>query len=75
MGIWSKTEPDLTWRVATVQHSADSWQGGYETYKRNFNNLRTMSLQALREDPDMIIWSETALSPRSIGTQPIRPMR
>ncbi len=63
MGIWSKTEPDLTWRVATVQHSADSWQGGYETYKRNFNNLRTMSLQALREDPDMIIWSETAFVP------------
>ena len=60
---WQKEEPDLTWRVATIQHSADSWKGGYETYKRNFNNLRSMSLQALQADPDMILWSETAFVP------------
>jgi apolipoprotein N-acyltransferase len=60
---WNKTEPDQKWRVATLQHSADSWKGGYDTYKRNFNNLRTMSLQALKENPDMIIWSETAFVP------------
>jgi len=63
IGIWNREEPDLTWRVATVQHSADSWQGGYDTYKRNFNNLRTMSLEALQGNPDMIIWSETAFVP------------
>lgn len=60
---WGNAEPDLMWRVATIQHSADSWKGGYETYKRNFNNLRTMSLQALQGNPDMIIWSETAFVP------------
>ena len=60
---WNKTEPSQKWRVATLQHSADSWKGGYDTYKRNFNNLRTMSLQALKENPDMIIWSETAFVP------------
>lgn len=60
---WKEREPDEIWRVATVQHSADSWKGGYETYKRNFNTLRTLSLQALREEPDMIIWSETAFVP------------
>ncbi|MFA5468359.1 MAG: apolipoprotein N-acyltransferase [Sphaerochaetaceae bacterium] len=63
LGVWSKTPSDITWRVATIQHSADSWKGGYETYKRNFNNLRTMSLQALQKNPDMIIWSETAFVP------------
>ncbi len=63
LGIWNREVPDKIWRVATVQHSADSWKGGYETYKRNFNNLRTMSLQALQEKPDMIIWSETAFVP------------
>ena len=63
IGIWNREEPDLTWRVATVQHSADSWQGGYDTYKRNFNYLRTMSLEALQGNPDMIIWSETAFVP------------
>ncbi|MGI6433363.1 MAG: apolipoprotein N-acyltransferase [Sphaerochaetaceae bacterium] len=60
---WTDKEPDLNWRVATVQHSADSWKGGYDTYKRNFNALRTMSLQALAENPDMILWSETAFVP------------
>lgn len=60
---WESEEPELTWRVATVQHSADSWKGGYETYKRNFNNLRTMSLQALQGNPDMVLWSETAFVP------------
>lgn len=63
MAKWNAKEPQLVWRVATVQHSADSWKGGYETYKRNFNNLRTMSLQALLAEPDMIIWSETAFVP------------
>jgi len=63
LGRWEAEEPDKVWRVATVQHSADSWKGGYETYKRNFNNLRTMSLQALQADPDMILWSETAFVP------------
>ncbi|MFA7670799.1 MAG: apolipoprotein N-acyltransferase [Sphaerochaetaceae bacterium] len=60
---WKDREPDLQWRVATLQHSADSWKGGYTTYKRNFNTLRTLSLQALRANPDMIIWSETAFVP------------
>lgn len=60
---WNDEEPELTWRVATIQHVADSWKGGYQTYKRNFNNLRTMSLQALQEKPDMILWSETAFVP------------
>jgi apolipoprotein N-acyltransferase len=63
LALWADREPDQNWRVATVQHNADSWKGGYATYKRNFNNLRTMSLQALQEHPDMIIWSETAFVP------------
>ena len=56
-------EPDRTWRVATVQHNHDSWQGGYQTYLRNFNNLRRLSLEALRDDPDIVVWSETAFIP------------
>jgi apolipoprotein N-acyltransferase len=63
LSTWRHEEPEKMWRVATIQHSADSWKGGYETYKRNFNNLRTMSLQALQGNPDMILWSETAFVP------------
>lgn len=60
---WNAQEPDNYWRVATIQHNADTWEGGYATYKRNFNNLRKMSLEALTADPDMILWSETAFVP------------
>jgi apolipoprotein N-acyltransferase len=60
---WEKAEPDKTWRVAAIQHNHDSWKGGLQTYKINFNNLRRLSLEALKEDPQMILWSETAFVP------------
>lgn len=60
---WNNAEPDRTWRVAAVQHNSDSWKGGYDQYKKNFNSMRRMSLEALRENPDMVIWSETAFVP------------
>lgn len=63
LSYWSKAEPDKTWRVATVQHNHDSWKGGLQTYKINFNNLRRLTLEALQEDPDAVIWSETAFVP------------
>jgi apolipoprotein N-acyltransferase len=65
MSYWNAQEPDLTWKVVTVQHNHDSWKGGYETYKKNFNNLRALTLQALQKNPDadMVIWSETAFVP------------
>lgn len=70
---WNKEEPDQNWRVATIQHSADSWKGGYTTYKNNFNTLRRLSLEALRENPDMIIWSETAFVPSVAWHMAYRP--
>ncbi len=59
-----KEEPDRVWRVALVQHNADSWKGGFTTYQQNFNNLRRLSLEALANgDPEIVIWSETAFIP------------
>lgn len=63
MHYWKTQQPDKSWRVATIQHSADTWEGGYATYKKNFNNLRKLSLEALVANPDMILWSETAFVP------------
>ena len=63
LSYWKKAEEDDSFRVATVQHNADSWKGGYDTYKRNFLNLSRMSLEAMIQNPDMIIWSETAFVP------------
>ena len=60
---WNKAKEDKSFKVATVQHNADSWKGGYETYKRNFINLEKMSLEAMLQNPDMVIWSETAFVP------------
>ncbi|MBO7349917.1 MAG: apolipoprotein N-acyltransferase [Spirochaetales bacterium] len=60
---WSNVKEDKSFEVATIQHNADSWKGGYETYKRNFINLQKMSLEAILYNPDMVIWSETAFVP------------
>lgn len=50
-------------RVAMIQHNADTWEGGITAYERNFRILTSLSLQALEEDPDMVVWSETAFVP------------
>lgn len=50
-------------KIATIQHSADSWENGQLTYKKNFETLKRLSLEALLYNPDMIIWSETAFVP------------
>lgn len=60
---WDNKEADKTIRIAAVQHNHDSWQGGITTYRRNFNNLKRYTLESLSENPDMVIWSETAFVP------------
>ena len=63
LNYWENAEPNRIWRVATIQHNHDSWQGGLTTYKRNFSNLRRLSLEAIRQNPDIVVWSETAFVP------------
>lgn len=60
---WKNIVPDSNYKIATVQHNSDSWAGGYDTYKRNFNTLKKLSLEAKEMQPDMIVWSETAFVP------------
>lgn len=60
---WEKTEPSESFNVVTIQHNADSWKGGYATYKNNFLNLKRMSLEGAVRNPDLIVWSETAFIP------------
>lgn len=60
---WENAEPDRTFRVAAVQHNHDSWKGGYNTYRHNFNNLKRYTTESLSTDPDLIVWSETAFVP------------
>ena len=51
------------WKVALIQHNSDSWEGGQTTYERNFHILKDLSLKAVEENPDIVIWSETAFVP------------
>ncbi len=53
------------WKTALVQHNADTWLGGFQQYQRNFRTMSRLSLEALKEAPDVdiIIWSETAFVP------------
>ncbi len=55
--------PEETVRIAAVQHSADTWKGGYSTYKENFETLVSLTEEAVGENPDMVVWSETAFVP------------
>lgn len=50
-------------RIASIQHSADTWQGGYNTYKENFETLKELTEEALVYSPNMVVWSETAFVP------------
>lgn len=51
------------WKVALVQHNADTWEGGIRTFRRNLQILKKLSEEALEHDPEIVIWSETAFVP------------
>ena len=70
-------EPDRIVRIASVQHSADSWEGGDATYRRNFETLTALTEEALEEEPDLVAWSETAFVPSVTWNMqyPITPAR
>jgi apolipoprotein N-acyltransferase len=53
-------------RIVLVQHNTDPWRGGIREYRSNYETLRRLSDEALREgpEPDLVVWSETAFVPR-----------
>lgn len=63
LNYYRNKEVDESIRIAAIQHNADTWQGGYDTYEKNFHNLRDLTLEAMKENPDMVVWSETAFVP------------
>lgn len=61
---YDNKEAEETVTVVAVQHSADTWQGGYSTYKANYETLERLTEEALAvSSPDMVVWSETAFVP------------
>ncbi|MDR2758707.1 MAG: apolipoprotein N-acyltransferase [Spirochaetaceae bacterium] len=54
-----------TARIALIQHNTDPWRGDMEDYRQNFRVLKRLSQEALASDqPDLVVWSETAFVPR-----------
>ncbi|MFQ3619802.1 MAG: apolipoprotein N-acyltransferase [Spirochaetales bacterium] len=51
------------WKLALIQHNIDPWKGGYWAYRTNLERLIRLSNQALKESPEMVVWSETAFVP------------
>lgn len=51
------------WKVAMIQHNADTWKGGVIQFKKNLESLIRLSNEAMKEKPDIVIWSETAFVP------------
>ena len=61
---YDNKEPKESVTIAAVQHSADTWQGGYSTYKNNYETLERLTKEALSvSSPDIVVWSETAFVP------------
>ena len=56
-------QADRQWRVALIQQNIDPWRGGFYAYEKSLDVLLRLSDAALREDPDIVIWSETSFVP------------
>jgi apolipoprotein N-acyltransferase len=60
---YNKIEPSSEIKIATIQHNSDTWLGGYNQYKKNYISMRDLTIKAMKEEPDMVVWSETAFVP------------
>ncbi|WP_455381148.1 apolipoprotein N-acyltransferase [Salinispira pacifica] len=51
------------WRVALVQQNVDPWRGGLPAYRESLKRSVRQSEAALKEHPEIVIWSETSFVP------------
>jgi apolipoprotein N-acyltransferase len=57
------TSADRRLKVALVQPDVDPWKGGYAAYRQSLDVLERQSRRAMREKPEIVVWSETAFVP------------
>ena len=60
---YDNKEAERVIRIASIEHSADTWIGGSRTYRKNLDTLIRLTKEAMAEKPDMVVWSETAFVP------------
>jgi apolipoprotein N-acyltransferase len=53
-------------KMALIQHNTDPWKGDIDQYRKNYDILKRLSDEAIRDNPDLdlVVWSETAFVPR-----------
>ena len=51
------------WRTSLIQHDINAWRSGIEVYREALDKLIDVSDEALENNPDAVIWSETAFVP------------
>jgi apolipoprotein N-acyltransferase len=51
------------WRTSLIQHDINAWLSGTEVYARALDKLLELSDEALADNPDTVIWSETSFVP------------
>lgn len=56
-------ESKRDWKVALIQQNIDPWQGGYANYEKTLDILIRLSKEALKYNPEIVIWSETSFVP------------
>lgn len=57
-------EDQRQWKVALVQQNEDPWRSSVEAYRDALETLIRLSDKALEEEPEIVVWSETAFVPR-----------
>jgi len=64
-GLLSESDLKNTkkWKVALIQSNIDPWNEGTAAYERYLSTLISLSEKAMQENPEIVIWSETALVP------------
>ncbi|MDC7239853.1 MAG: apolipoprotein N-acyltransferase, partial [Spirochaetales bacterium] len=56
-------EDSPRWKASLIQHDVNAWLSGTEVYRMALDKLLELSGEALEEDPDVVIWSETSFVP------------
>jgi len=52
-----------TARISLIQHNMDPWLGGTPTYRKSLSALKRLSVEAIKDKPQLVVWSETAFIP------------
>ncbi|MBN1524864.1 MAG: apolipoprotein N-acyltransferase [Spirochaetales bacterium] len=51
------------WKAALIQPNIDPWKGGNAVYESSLKTLIALSEEAIKQEPDIVVWPETAVVP------------